>query len=127
MISVRIWATGGLVISMRSYPVKAVHEVRKEAAAGLMSPTPGGLLVAIAERLIDNIEPIVEQLKDEADEYEDTLLTARERLPAASLAEFRRAILLLRRYILPQREAMAQLQRDGQSLLDADQLLHLRE
>ena len=56
MISVRIWATANVVISLRSYPVKAFHEVREETAAGITSPTPGGLLVAICERLIDNIE-----------------------------------------------------------------------
>ena len=109
MISVRIWATQNLVISMRSYPVKAVHEVREEVAAGLLEyPSPGGLLVMIAERLIDKIEPVVDQLKDEADEHEETLLSSREQLPATALAEFRRTILILRRYILPQREAMAQ-------------------
>ncbi len=126
MISVRIWATGSVVISMRSYPVKAFHEVREETAAGLVSPTPGGLLVAICERLIDNIEPVVEQLKEEADEFEERLL-ARDRLPATALAEFRRTILLLRRYILPQREAMVQLQREGRMIFDEDHIIHLRE
>lgn len=127
MISVRIWATTNVVISMRSYPVKAIHEVREETARGLSPMTPGGLLVCIAERLVDNIEPVVEQLKEEADEFEETLLAARERLPATSLAEFRRTILLLRRYILPQREAMTQLQKEGRSLFDEDHSLHLRE
>lgn len=126
MISVRIWATGNLVISMRSYPVKAIHEVREEIAAGL-ALSPGGLLSYIAERLIDNIEPVVEQLKEEADEFEDALLTVREKLPAASLAEFRRTILILRRYILPQRDAMIQLQREGRSLFDDEQTIHLRD
>jgi zinc transporter len=128
MISVRIWATQNLVISMRSYPVKAVHEVREEVAAGILdNPSPGGLMVAIAERLIDKIEPVVDQLKDEADEFEEQLLSANERLPATTLAEFRRTILMLRRYILPQREAMAQLQREGRLLFDQDHAMHLRE
>lgn len=128
MISVRIWATQNLVISMRSYPVKAVHEVREEVAAGrLENPSPGGLLVAIAERLIDKIEPVIDQLKDDADEFEETLLTARRPLPTADLAEFRRTILILRRYILPQREAMTQLQREGRLLFDQDHSMHLRE
>lgn len=127
MISVRIWAMQNLVISMRSYPVKAVHEVREEVSAGLLdNPSPGGLLVAIAERLIDKIEPVVDQLKDEADEFEETLLSSK-RLPATDLAEFRRTILILRRYILPQREAMAQLQREGRLLFDLDHSMHLRE
>ena len=30
MISVRIWATSNLVISMRSYPVKAIHDLRED-------------------------------------------------------------------------------------------------
>jgi zinc transporter len=111
---------------MRSYPVKAMHEVREEIAAGL-AVSPGGLLVYIAEKLIDNIEPVVEQLKEEADEFEDTLLTARDRLSATSLAEFRRTILVLRRYILPQRDAMNQLQREGRSLFDDEQTIHLRD
>src|SRR5689334_13474505 len=79
MISVRMWATSNLVISMRSYPVKAVHEVREEVASGRLALSPGGLLVHIAEKLIDNIEPVVEQLKEEADEFEETLLTQRDR------------------------------------------------
>ena len=38
MISVRMWATANLVISMRSYPVKAIHEIREEVAV----PVDGG-------------------------------------------------------------------------------------
>src|SRR5262245_4867814 len=127
MISVRMWATNNLVISMRSYPVKAIHEVREEVGAGLTATSPGGLLVAIAERLIDNIEPVMEQLKEEADEFEEAVLTAKDKLPAASLAEFRRTILVLRRYILPQREAMTQLQREGRILFEPEHAIHLRE
>ncbi len=127
MISVRIWAASNIVISMRSYPVKAIHEVREETARGDGPATPGGLIVQIAERLVDNIEPVVEQLKEEADEFEEMLLSGKERLPATSLAEFRRTILILRRYILPQREAMGQLQKEGRSLFDEDHAVHLRE
>ena len=128
MISVRIWATRNIVISMRSYPVKAVHEVREDVTSGaLENLSPGGLVVALADKLIDKIEPVVEQLKEEADEFEEQLLTSKENLPAIPLAEFRSTILILRRYILPQRDAMVQLQREGRQLLVADQGLHLRE
>lgn len=128
MISVRMWATRDLVISMRSYPVKAVHEIREEVASNRMEGlTPGGLVVAIADKLIDKIEPLMEQLKDDADEFEEQLLSSKQHIPATPLAEFRSTILILRRYILPQRDAMTQLQREGRVLLDTDQGLHLRE
>jgi len=128
MISVRMWATGNLVISMRSYPVKAVHEIREEVASGELDDlSPGGLVVAIADKLIDKIEPVVEQLKEEADEFEEQLLTSNKNLPAIPLAEFRSTILILRRYILPQRDALVQLQREGRRMLMSDQGMHLRE
>jgi zinc transporter len=127
MISVRMWAAKNLIITMRSYPVKAIHEVREETAAGYGPTTPGGLIVCIAERLIDNIEPVVDQLKEEADEFEEFLLSGEKRITARDLAEFRRTILLLRRYILPQREAMVQLQKDGRTLFDEDHAVHLRD
>lgn len=127
MISVRIWGTSNLVVSMRSYPVHAMHRVREETLAGDGPSTPGELLVRIAARLVGGIEPIVEQLKDEADEFEDHMLARAARVSASDLAEFRRSVLIIRRYILPQREAMVQLQKDGRILFDEDQTLALRE
>lgn len=128
MISVRIWATKNLVVSMRSYPVRAIHEVRVEAAAGAAPATPGGLVSCIAARLVDNMEPIVDQLREEADEFEETLLSRNQQLGAKALAEFRRTILVLRRYILPQREAMVQLQREGhEKIFELEQEMELRE
>jgi zinc transporter len=127
MISVRMWATRNIVVSMRSYPVKAIHEVREEVSAGNVPPSPGDLLVLLAARLIDRIEPVVEQLNDEADEFEEKLLRVDEDVPPSELAEFRRTILLLRRYIQPQRDAMVQLQREGRALINPDQVVDLRE
>lgn len=132
MISVRIWATSNLVISMRSYPVKAIHEVREEI--GRDAPTsPAHLLARISAKLIDYIDPVVEQLKDEADEFEETMLNSRGRLSPRDLAEFRRTILLLRRYVQPQTDAMSQLQREarmrraGAPAFDEDDQVILRD
>jgi zinc transporter len=127
MISVRIWATGSLIVSMRSYPVRAVQEIREDVAHSDSPLTPGGLLVRICAQLVDNMDPIVEQLRDDADQYEEQLLSPNARLPRNALAEFRGAILLLRRYIQPQKEAVAQLLRENSSLIDASQAILLRE
>jgi len=112
MISVRIWATQNLVISMRSYPVKAVHDVRDSISQDVPA-TPAALLARIAARLVDYIDPVVEQLKDEVDEFEEVMLSEHGQLTPRALAEFRRTILLLRRYVQPQTEAMVQLQREA--------------
>lgn len=126
MISVRVWATKSIVISTRSYPVKAIHELREEVAATGAEST-GDIVARIAARLIDNIDPIIESLKEDADEYEELLLKAGAQLAPAVLAEFRQTILILRRYIQPQRDAMVQLQREGKTLFSQDDSVLLRE
>ena len=112
MISVRIWATQNLVLSTRSYPVKAVHDVRDGIGRDVPA-TPAALLARIASRLVDYVDPVVEQLKDEVDEFEEIMLSEHGQLTPRALAEFRRTILLLRRYVQPQTEAMQQLQREA--------------
>jgi len=132
MISVRIWATQNLVLSMRSYPVKAIHDVRDGIGRDVPG-TPAALLALIASRLVDYIDPVVEQLKDEVDEFEEVMLSEHGQLTPRVLAEFRRTILLLRRYVQPQTEAMQQLQRearmhrDGAPGFDDDDQVTLRD
>jgi zinc transporter len=132
MISVRIWATPNLIISMRSYPVKAIHEVREEMGRD-PATSPAGLLSRIAAKLVDYIDPVVAQLKEEADEFEEIMLSAHGRLSPRTLAEFRRTILILRRYVQPQTEAMTQLQREarfqraGAAVFDDTDQLILRD
>lgn len=132
MISVRMWATNNLIISMRSYPVKAIHEVREEVGRDPPS-SPGHLLTKIADKLVDYIDPVVEQLKEEADEFEEIMLGSRGRVSPRDLAQFRLTVLILRRYVQPQTEAMVQLQREarmhrtGAPAFDDDDQVMLRD
>jgi len=125
MISVRIYARPDLLVSARSYPVRAAEDVRR-ALHSETGVTPGTLLAALAERLAENLSPLMEQLREEADEFEDALLSGK-RPAVRELAEFRRTILILRRYILPQREAVLELLREAQGLLHSTDRVSLRE
>ena len=87
------------------------------------------ILAALANALTDRMEPLLENFDDEADRYEDELLDPKVRLDRSVLPDFRRRILQLRRHIIPQRDALGALVRDGaQSGLFRDQdMLFLRE
>ena len=71
----------------------------------------------------------LDDFDDEADRYEDELLDPKARIDRSVLPEFRRRVLQVRRHIMPQREALSTLVRDGaQSGLFSEQdLLFLRE
>jgi zinc transporter len=125
MISIRIYARHDLIVSARSYPVRAAREVLEDLRRR-PDTRPGDLLIALASRLADNFAPLIEQLREDADEFEDALLSGK-RPAARDLAEFRRTILILRRYILPQREAILGIMREAPQLIETEHAADLRE
>lgn len=128
MIAVRIWATPGVVISLRAFQIKAAQDLRDAIMDGTEVPlTSGAIVTYLASRLTDRIEPVVAELDDQADAFEDTILDSSTSLPKTALASFRRKVLQLRRYIIPQRDALAQMVREGSDLFSSDELLHIRE
>lgn len=127
MVALRIWMTEDVVVSLRAFRIKAAEDMRDRIMAGEFPPTNGAILTYLAERLTDRIEPVVGELDEQADAYEDELLQPGRSLPKAALASFRRKVLTLRRYIIPQREALTQMAREGGTLFTPDQTLQLRE
>ena len=112
MVSVRLWMAGDLVMTAGWRPAGALEALRAAARAGRAPETPGALVAALAEGLTRDIEAVTLELDDRADELEDAL-TAAEGEPedAADLPLLRRRAIALRRYLVPQREALDRLGR----------------
>ncbi len=128
MIAIRIWMTADVVVSLRAFHIKAAQDLRDQIMAGEMLPVSTGEIVTyIAARLTDRIEPVISELDSEADDFEDTLLEPGASLPKTALANFRRRVLTFRRYIIPQREALSQMSREGEGLFTNRENLLLRE
>ncbi len=129
LVTLRMWASEDLLITLRARPVRSASDVRKLVEEGEIPTSTGALVSAIADRLTDRMETALDEFDDEADKYEDELLDSKTKLDRSLLPEFRRRILQVRRHITPQREALNTLVRDGaQSGLFTDHdLLYLRE
>lgn len=127
MLAIRIWMTEGVVVSLRAFHIKAAQDLRDAIMAGNVPESSGAIVTFIAARLTDRIEPVVAELDERSDDFEDELLAPGANLPKTALADFRRKVLALRRYIIPQREALSQLVREGDSLFSPSDILHLRE
>ncbi len=125
MIALRMWASSNRLLSLRAYPIKAVQDLRQQIETGRPVTSTGRLVADVAEGLVARIEPVVADFDDRVDGYEESLLEADAKLPRTALAEFRRAVLSLRRHIVPQREALAQLLREGSDLLGQNEQLRL--
>jgi zinc transporter len=129
LISVRLWAEPDRLITLRSRPLQASVDVRQLVEGGGAPNSTGGLVALIANALTARMEPEIAEFEEQADGFEDQLLDPGTKLPRSALARFRRRVLSVRRYILPQRDALAQLVREGTlaGLFSEHDLLRLRE
>ncbi|MDX1292555.1 MAG: zinc transporter ZntB [Hyphomonas sp.] len=129
MLALRMWASDSGLITLRARPIQAARDVEATVKEGKAPNSTGGLVAALADALTDRMEPEVARFDEQADQFEEDLLDPSIRLPRYKLSEFRRRVLQVRRYILPQREALAQLVREGTQagLFTDHDLLFLRE
>lgn len=125
-VPLHLWIDGQRVITLRDtdHSLMALRDLRKAMATGNGVTRPGELLARIAERLVADLEPLLEKMDCEVDALEDAVLekadadTVRLVDPAANqevrhrLSDLRRRAVHLRRYLTPQRDALNRLQRE---------------
>jgi zinc transporter len=109
MVSIRLWVDGRHAVSVRRQKLLAVNDIRDEIARGNGPDSTAEFLAALAARMVRRMGPVLTELDDRTDALEDALLTAPGREVRTRLAAIRREAIALRRYIAPQREAMARL------------------
>ncbi|MEO0981420.1 MAG: zinc transporter ZntB [Pseudomonadota bacterium] len=127
MVSVRLWIDAARVIGVWLRPLAAVGDLYVETQKGRGPNSTGGFAEQLAERLITRMEPIVATLSDRIDTLEERVIDARGATTRGDLAETRRMAIILRRYIAPQREALATLAAQQNDWLSAEDKTGLRE
>jgi zinc transporter len=127
MVAIRGWFEAGRVITARHRRLLSVEDLVAAVEAGKGPETSAGLLVELADRLVQRMEHVIGQAEDSAAELEEAVLAEESRDVRTELASLRRQSISLRRYLAPQREALGRLQVEKAPwLTDADRL-RLRE
>lgn len=127
MVSMRIWADERGVITTRRRRLKAAQDLHAEIAGGERVSGPGALVAKLAERLTTRMTPFVESIEDTIDELEYDVVSGAGQAIRSRLAEARHDAVAVRRFIAPQRDAMARLAQDESPLFDAETRVDLRE
>jgi zinc transporter len=127
MLTIRLWIDGHRVVSMSGRRVMSISDLRDQIEAGRGPRRPAGLLVRLADRLIDRMSPVIEALGDEADALEEEILESADRQLRQRLREVRHTAISLHRYLAPQRDVLARLQIEKQPWLDRQHRMSLRE
>jgi zinc transporter len=108
MVSLRLWATPTLVVTVRKQRIFALDDIKSQIITGDAPDTPARLIARIAERLVDRIETVSLDLEDRAEDMEDAVYD-RGAPPPSDLAPLRRTVITLRRHVGPVSEALVDL------------------
>lgn len=128
MVSLRIWVEDTRILTVRVRRVMAAEDVAGQLRAGEGPRSPGGLLVALAERLEVRIDDAVSDLAEHLDAFEERqALEGADPAKGPELAEIRRQSVVLRRYLAPQRVALEDVARGRLGNLSPEQAADLRE
>lgn len=125
LVTMRVWAEPRRVITLRRRPLHSVAAIEEALLAGTGPRSAGGLVEVLVEGLVDRLAPLVADLDDELDEIEEEIVEGEARRPASGLADARRRVIALRRYLAPQREAFHRLAHEPPPWFEAEVLARL--
>lgn len=126
LVSIRLWAERGRVISLDMNRLAALLPVREAMLAGKLRD-PGDLVAAIAVGITDGLDPDVAAMGDAIDECETALDRRGGRPQRSRISQIRSRAIGYRRFVAPQRDAMLRLAALEVDWFDEADRLHLRE
>lgn len=127
MISIRLWITHNSIVSYSLRPLKAIEDMKTSATGPNPAKSTGDFLARLTRRLADRAEPTVAELNEELDAVEEAILDDGTLPDRSKLGEIRRGAITLRRYMLPQRDALTTLGIEDFSWLSPTDRSYLRE
>lgn len=128
LISVRLWLEPARIITLRQFRFPTIAELRARAQQGRAPATAGAFLAAVALGLALGMGPTIANLEDQLDQIEEDMLDRETDDPArrSQLSTIRRQAIAYRRYLVPQRDAMAALAAGRGELLSAREMVEMR-
>lgn len=126
LVSIRAWVERGRGISVGFRPLAGLDDLRAQMEQGKIKD-PGDLISRLAIEITKRLDPIIADLGDLVDDCETALdpdhaFETRRRIVGA-----RSEAIVYRRFVAPQRVALAQLAELDADWLEQDDRLHLRE
>ncbi|WP_297781733.1 zinc transporter ZntB [uncultured Roseovarius sp.] len=127
MVSLRMWVTEGLVVSVQLRRLMAVSDVMEGITRDQGPDGAAELVARLALRLADRAEPVVAGLNEKLDLLEDHVIDTLAVLDRRDLADVRRVAIMLRRHMAPQRDALSTFEIEDMPWIRSHDRSRLRE
>lgn len=127
MVGVHMWIDSHKIITLRRRRLMAGTEIRDLLVKGEGPKNPSNFVSELADRLLQSMTPVINDLDDAVDRLQAELLTTTSATLRRQLQDIRQEAINFRRYLAPQRDALSRFQTEQTSwLLDLDKS-YLRE
>lgn len=119
MVSLRVWVGERLVVTARLRRLMTMDAIRDDCRAGRGPTSPGAFLARVAKGLTDRAEEAMADLEERTDAMEDQSLVEGQEVDFKEIVALQRAVIMIRRFSAPQREAISRLASLGQDAQSA--------
>ena len=127
MKSIRLYISENMIISTSRRTILSVIEMIDELKKGVGIKSPSEFLVELTYKMIDRIDSVIDKIHDRSDLLEDSILESIKKNQRVEILNIRREIIILKRYLSPQKEALIKLYNEKISWLNEYQKIELRE
>ena len=127
MISIRLWMSKSMIVTVQRRHLTTVADIETSLRDGVGPKNAAEFLEMLLYTITDQTSEVVSALGKKFDAIEDELSEALNKVNRRDLNDMRRRIIILRRYLIPQREAINRIPIDKLSWLNEVNLMHLRE
>lgn len=127
MVSIRIWVDAHRIITLRRRRLKAVQDIREQLENGKGPKDSGEFIAALSARLFERMEPAFQELDEELDNIEETIMENPDINERQKITDIRKRAIMFRRYIAPQKDVIAFLRTSEQPWLNQTHKRRLQE
>ncbi|GAA0212263.1 zinc transporter ZntB [Kangiella japonica] len=127
MISIRLWINNNTVITSSNRPSLSLEDILKSLQNSIGPKSPGEFLTTLIERLAIRIEDFFETFENQLDIQEDNIETSDSREMGIELGSLRRQAATVKRYLMPQRDALEKLAKTESKLLTPQLLEEMKD
>ncbi|REG82343.1 zinc transporter ZntB [Marinomonas pollencensis] len=128
MVSLRLWVTPHFIVSSRRRRLLSVQDIVKDLSVGDGPINSADLMTILAQTLTGRMASVIDDLEDELAELEENLIQSTAASDQrSSLVQRRIETVRLRRFLVPQKEAIQRLAVESQAWLTKEQVVQLQE
>ena len=129
LVPLHMWVDANKVISLRDsgHYITALRDIRQALQKGKGPLRTGDLLALIGDKLVRDLEPVLDSMDEEVDELDEMIFHGEAGQVRERLKLLRRRSVQLRRYLAPQRDALNRIEHDDAPWLLERDKLRMRE